>query len=355
MAAEACIAALLDEMARREASDLHLTADAASFLRVEGRLEARPAVPAAALAAWLRAQQLDAGELRKRRAGVDFALMHAGRRLRGNAYLVRGGIALTLRLLPARIPSLAEIGAPPGFCALAQARHGLILVTGRIGSGKTTSLAALLMEMMTRRGEAGLHVITLEDPVEYLYAARGSLVHQRELGREFLSFAEALRSALREDPDVLLVTELRDLEAVRAALAAAEAGLLVLSTLHARTAAEAVQRLADFFPAEERAAARAALAASMTAIVSQRLIAGAAGRQAVFEVLLRTPAICRMIHDGEERQIPSAMLSGRREGMTTFAAEGRRLYAAGRLTRQGYEELLGGGADGGLYLSGASP
>lgn len=349
---------LLDEMVRREASDLHLTSGAPSFLRVEGRFYALPEVSSEELAAWLDARGDVRTRLQEVRTGVDFALTHAGRRLRGNAYLVRGGMALTLRLLPARIPTLAEIGAPPGFCSLAQARHGLILVTGRVGSGKTTSLASLLMALTAAAADSerrGLHVITLEDPIEYLCEASGSLIHQRELGRDFLSFSEALRSALREDPDVLLVTELRDVAAVRAALAAAEAGMLVLSTLHARTAAEAVQRLADFFPAEERVAARAALAAAVTAIAAQRLVAGTSGRQAVFEVLLRTPAICRMIHDGEERQIPSAMLAGRREGMTTFAAEGRRLLQAGKLTRCGYEALMEEVRDGGIHLSGASP
>lgn len=349
---------LLDEMVRREASDLHLTAGAPSFLRVAGRLQPMSSVSSAELAAWLDARGDVCARLREARTGVDFAFTHAGRRLRGNAYLARGAVALTLRLLPARIPSLTEIGAPPGFCSLAQVRYGLILVTGRVGSGKTTSLASLLMALTAAAAASerrGLHVITLEDPIEYLCESAGSLIHQRELGRDFLSFSEALRSALREDPDVLLVTELRDVTAVRAALAAAEAGMLVLSTLHARTAAEAVQRLSDFFPAEERAAARAALAAAVTAIAAQRLVAGTAGRQAVFEVLLRTPAICRMIHDGEERQIPSAMLAGRREGMTTFAAEGRRLLQAGKLTRCGYEELMEGMQDGGVYLSGASP
>lgn len=345
--AEAAVASLLDALVAREASDLHLAAASPVFLRVAGDLlpvgalglgETR--VDSAALEAWLREQGVWE-RLWQERRGVDFAFSHRGRRLRANVYLASGRPQVAVRLLPDRIPTLEEIGAPMGLLGLARARHGLILVVGRVGAGKTTTLAALVQAMAA--GAAGLHVLTLEDPIEYWHAGQGrSLFHQRELGRDFLSFAEAIKSALREDPDVLLVAELREVAAIRAALAAAEAGLLVLATLHARTAAETPARLADFFPAEERAPVRAALAASLTGVVAQRLVRGQAGRRAVFEVLLPTPAIRRMIHDADDRQIPSAMLAGKSQGMTLFQQEGQRLLAAGLLTQEGYQELLEG-------------
>ena len=214
----------------------------------------------------------------------------------------------------------------------------MLLLCGRTGSGKSTTLAALLLAMARRRH---LHSISLEDPVEFLYHEDGSIFHQRELGRDFTAFDAAVRSALREDPDVLLISELRDRETIRAALAAAEAGTLVLSTIHARTAAEAPQRLADFFPAEEQGSVRAALAASLTAIASERLVRVQEGRRAVYELLLRTPAICHMIRTADDQQIASAMLSGARLGMTTFAQEGQRLLQAGVLTQQSVQELMG--------------
>lgn len=328
---------LLKEMIRREASDLHLTADASAFLRVDGKLEPQDCVTKAALDQWL-ADVLPraAGTGRSVGDGIDFSLTTDGRRLRGNAYRTEGTMAVALRLLPERIPTLCDIGAPPSVAALAQATQGAIFAVGRTGAGKSTTLAALLLALAEARKRAGtgLHCITLEDPIEFRYRAAGCLFHQREFGRDFSSFAAAIRDALREDPDVLLVSELRDRETIRAALAAAEAGTLVLSTLHARTAAEAPQRLSDFFPAGDRAGIRASLAASLTAVVAQRLVpAAAGGRHAVFEVLLRTPAICRMIHDGDDAQIASAMLAGARQGMTTFAQEGRRLMAQGVISR----------------------
>lgn len=334
---------LLKEMIRREASDLHLTADAPAFLRVDGKLEPQDCVTKAALARWLASVLPHVADVGHSIGdGIDFSLTTDGRRLRGNAYRTEGTMAVALRLLPERIPTLRDIGAPSSVAALAQATQGVIFAVGRTGAGKSTTLAALLMTLAESRTRAGtgLHCITLEDPIEFRYRAAGCLFHQRELGRDFSSFAAAIRDALREDPDVLLVSELRDRETIRAALAAAEAGTLVLSTLHARTAAEAPQRLSDFFPAGDRAGIRASLAASLTAVVAQRLVpAATGGRHAVFEVLLRTPAICRMIHDGDDAQIASAMLAGARQGMTTFAQEGRRLVAQGVISRDVFDRL----------------
>lgn len=327
----------LTQMIQQGSSDLHLTADAPAFFRTDGVLRPGERVSEQALADWLAEQP---GRLLERvrdaADGVDFSLLYEERRLRGHAYRTEGRLAVALRLLPARIPTLSDIGTPPSVGSLLQTTQGLLLATGRTGAGKSTTLAAFLMALAARWKQEGkgLHCITLEDPIEFLYRAEGSLFHQREFGRDFSSFAAAIRDALREDPDVLLVSELRDCETIRAALAAAEAGMLVFSTLHARTAAEAPQRLSDFFPAEERPGIRAALAASLTAVIAQRLVPVETGRRAVFEVLLRTPAVCRMIHDGEDAQLASAMLAGTRQGMTTFAQEGRRLVAQGVLPHE---------------------
>ena len=331
------VEALLGLLVEREGSDLHLTPDAPAFLRKDGELVPMGWLPAAALGAWLGGQAGLLRRLQQAKEDVDFSLSFAGRRLRGHAYLAGGREALAFRLLPEHIPTLEEIGAPEGLAKLSNACHGLVLLCGRTGAGKSTTLAALLLAMARRRH---LHCISLEDPVEFLYHEDGSIFHQRELGRDFSAFDAAVRSALREDPDVLLISELRDRETIRAALAAAEAGTLVLSTIHARTAAEAPQRLADFFPAGEQGPVRAALAAALTAIASERLVRVPSGRRAVYEVLLRTPAICHMIRTADDRQIASAVLSGARFGMTTFAQEGRRLLRAGLLTQSGAAELM---------------
>ena len=331
------VEALLGCMVECEASDLHLTPDAPAFLRKDGSLVPAAWLPAASIGAWLGQQAGLLRRLQRAKEDVDFSLSFAGRRLRGHAYLANGREALAFRLLPEHIPTFDEIGAPAGLVGLSKVHHGLILMTGRVGSGKSTTLAALLLALAEQRP---LHVVTLEDPVEFLYQKEGSIFHQRELGRDFTTFDAAIRSTLREDPDVLLVSELRDRETIRAALAAAEAGTLVLSTIHARTAAEAPQRLADFFPAEEQQPIRAALAASLTAIVAERLIRVREGRQAVYEVLLRTPAICHMIRAAEDPQIPNALRSGRQAGMTTFAQEGQRLLQSGVITQSGVQELM---------------
>lgn len=332
------VEALLGLLVELEGSDLHLTPDAPAFLRKDGELVPVGWLPAVSLGAWLGGQAGLLRRLQKAKEDVDFSLSFAGRRLRGHAYMAGGREALAFRLLPEHIPTLEEIGAPEGLAKLSKSCHGLLLLCGRTGSGKSTTLAALLLAMARKRH---LHCISLEDPVEFLYHEDGSIFHQREFGRDFTAFDVAVRSALREDPDVLLISELRDRETIRAALAAAEAGTLVLSTIHARTAAEAPQRLADFFPAEEQGSVRAALAASLTAIASERLVRVQEGRRAVYELLLRTPAICHMIRTAEDQQIASAMLSGARLGMTTFSQEGQRLLQAGVLTQAGVQELMG--------------
>ena len=311
----------------REASDVHLSAGQAPFLRLEGRLQRQELEPVTdEFLSGLLSELLPAGRPEEIQAGreVDFAWSFGGRRFRVNAFRQQAGPALAMRLVPERIPARAELGAPPLLARLLTAQAGLILLTGPTGSGKTTTLASFVAE---RARQNPCHIITLEDPVEYLHGTEsGSLINQRELGTDFSSFAAALRSALREDPDVLLVGELRDSETIRTALQAAETGHLVLATLHTRTAPEAVLRLESFFPAEEQAEIRAQLAAVLLAVVTQRLLPGAAGgRVCAAEVLAGVPAVRNLIRGGKVHQLPSVMTSGAAQGMQTMAQAVRRL------------------------------
>ena len=324
---------LLDAARAAGASDLHLSAGASPRLRIDGALQPLAgAAPmdadsvAAALAALMtpaQAHQLDAtGDL-------DFA-WQAGcgaARFRVNAFRQSRGLAAVLRRIPGTVPALAAIGAPPVLSRLARLEEGLVLVSGATGCGKSTTLAALLDAI---NGSREAHIVTLEDPIEFVHRSRASLVSQREVGRDTASFATALRAALREDPDVLLVGELRDLDTVRLALAAAETGHLVLATLHTRGAASAIDRLIGCFPPGERELARGSLAASLAAVVCQRLLPRAGGgRVAAHEVLVATPAVRNLIRESRLSQLESVMQTGQAWGMQTLAHGIERLIAAG--------------------------
>ena len=320
-----------------EASDIHVTAGQAAWLRRAGVLTRQGSVQPTEAVLWDVLVRLltDAQRqtLRQQRM-LDFSWAYDGRRFRGNAYFQQGVPALALRLLPARIPTLAEIGAPPALVSLVTAEQGLLLVTGKTGAGKTTTLAAFLDAVNHSRAA---HIITLEDPLEYLYQPEQCFISQREYGRDFLSFAEALRSALREAPDIILVGEIRDAETMRMALMAAETGVFVLGTLHAARASEAALRIAGFFPLVEQEMVRAQLAEVLTGIFAQRLVpAAAGGRVATLEVLLATPAVRSLIRQGKYAQLDSAMLG--RGGMQTGDMDLDRLYAAGEITRETREK-----------------
>lgn len=332
----------------REASDVHITAGQAVWLRVDGQLQPLDMRPDDA---WMRRaidllltaeQQTELGIRRE----LDFSWERQGRRFRGNAYIQQGHTALALRLLPGRIPTLEAIGAPAAMCRLVKARQGLVLVTGRVGSGKTTSLAALLDAMNHTRS---LHIITLEDPLEYIYEPDRCFISQRELGRDFLSFAQGLRSALREAPDVVLVGEIRDRDTMETAMMAAEADILVFGTLHASSAAEAPLRVEGFFPLAERDIVRSGLADVLAGIYAQRLIpAAAGGRTAITEVLLPLPAVRGLLRQGKYTQLPSVMLSHQREGMRTFAVAADELYAQRRITSEVRQRCRTDAGGGGL-------
>ena len=324
---------LWEEILRRaivaEASDLHLAAGQRVQMRCDGVLRAEAMIPSAAFMRALAAEMLSPAQ-QKELAGhrdVDFSWSYAGRRLRGNAYGAQDTPALALRLLPARIRSAAEIGMPAALLSLRTAREGLALVCGPTGSGKTTTLAALLDAVNHTRAA---HIVTLEDPIEYVFAPDRCFISQRALGRDFLSFPAAVRSALREDPDIVLVGEIRDRETMEAALSAAATGVLVLGTLHTRSAAQTALRVESMFPADVRDAVRAQFADTVTGIFAQRLLPRrGGGRAAVIEALCASPAVRSMIRQGHYGQLDSVMMSGAAQGMQTAAMAEDALRAQG--------------------------
>ena len=311
------------------ASDLHLSTGEVPLLRIDGALQRLPA-GAALSAAQVESmlQPLFSPALRRAWIGgadVDCAWEAPGLgRLRVHAYRHRRGPGAALRLVASTVRSLEDLGAPPVLGRWALQPRGLVLCTGPTGSGKSTLLAAMVRHRLALRAD---HVLTLEDPIEFIHEGQRGLITQREVGRQAEGFATALRSALRQDPDVILVGELRDPDSIRLALTAAETGHLVLGTLHASSAHQAVDRLVDAFPAQEKELARAMLAESLLGVVAQVLCrrrdgaadaAPAAGRIAALEILSATPAVRHLIREHKVAQLVSVMQSGHAHGMQTL-------------------------------------
>jgi twitching motility protein PilT len=310
---------LLKTTRERGGSDLHLAAGMEPRMRVHGALEpVGDAAPLAAdeLAALLREVVSEAQWQEFAAAGdLDFALPVPGvARFRANYLRQERGPSAIFRTIPETIASLEELGLPPVLGQLAQLRSGLVLVTGPTGSGKSTTLAAIIDRINRTRA---CHIVTIEEPVEFVHQNRRSVFSQREVGTDTDSFAGALRAAIREDADVVLVGEMRDLETIALALRAAEMGLLVFGTLHTNSAAKTIDRLIDVFPAEEQAQTRVSLAESLVAIVAQLLVpkADGKGRVAVNEILLRTSGLGNMIREGNLPMLSTLMQSGKSLGM----------------------------------------
>ena len=312
---------ILEEAVRLDASDVHLTVGQPPFFRVGGELfQAGAALTVKAVEDFL--DVLLSSRLRRELENhlvVDFSYIaeNLSRRFRVNVYYQRKVPALALRLIAKEIPTLDELGAPPALKNFFHAAQGLILVTGRTGSGKSTTLAAFLNELCKVRP---CHLLTLEDPIEFEYAAEGSFISQRELGQDFLNFAAAVRTAMREMPDVLLIGEIRDAETMHAALEASAAGVLVLATLHTRSAAETAMRVETMFPLVQRDAIRDLFADEFSAIISQQLVKTSSGRRCAAEVLIANPAARSLIRQGKYVQLPNVMMSGRAQGMQTMDA-----------------------------------
>lgn len=318
---------------KHNAGDLHLCSGHSPFWRCNGRLMPVDGVPAisndwleSVAIRWLNPAQHQ--ELAQQ-GQVDFSLtMAEGIRLRAHLFRQRYGLSLALRLIASHCPAMDALHLPAVARSLLQHREGLILIAGATGSGKSTTLAAMVDEMNKQQQR---HILTLEDPVEYLHCSVQSLIQQREKGVHFTCFGAGLRAALREDPDVILLGELRDTETIQLALTAAETGHLVLATLHTRGAAQSVERLIDVFPGNEKNLVRSQLAGSLQAVIAQRLVAAKTGRVALFEVLINCPAVANLIREGKTHQLPALLQTGSQLGMQTFEQSVQERQRAGLL------------------------
>ena len=323
-----CIS-LIQESRRLGASDLHMTVGGAPMVRLDGYLQQLVPTPvtAAQLAEFVALLPDYTRQLLERRGEVDCAWRWGNERYRINIYRQRDQYAMAVRLLNNVVPECEALGMPPALQAVTELSQGLVLIVGPTGSGKTTTLAALVQRINATRA---VHIVTLEDPIEYEYPAGQSLIHQREIGRDTTSFARGLRAALREDPDVILVGELRDSETMAIALTAAETGHLVLATLHTQDVTSSVNRIVDGLQQNQQLV-RSQLAESLAVVASQRLLARAdgQGRVAAYEVLVATDAVRHLIREGQVHQLQSYLQTGARNGMVTMEESVKSLRRTG--------------------------
>lgn len=321
---------LISSASERNASDVHLIAGLPPKCRVDGRITELYGEPLTetdceyygeSLAGWVAKQIGGMGQL-------DFAVTVSGRRLRVNLFRQQGRLSAALRLLQDRIPKLSDLGLPPAVNRFPQWNKGIVLVTGETGSGKSTTLAAILDEINATRP---LHIITLEDPVEYVYSPKRAIINQREIGVDVESYEDGLYASLREDPDVILIGEMRTPETIETALMAAETGHLVFSTLHTNSAVDSIDRMVGVFPENKQAQIRLQLSMTLKAVLSQQLVplASGHGRIAACELMMITPAIRTLIRDGKTPQMASFLLTGAKEGSVTMD------HSLAELTRQG--------------------
>jgi twitching motility protein PilT len=329
---------LLEELVRRDGSDLHLTVGQPPKLRVDGELRDSETWPSpltpkeTSLLAYslLTEKQKHAFEVEDE---LDFSFGVARlSRFRANVFRQRGAIALAIRQIPFEIRSFESLGIPPVVAGFAERLNGMVLVTGSTGSGKSTTLAALI-DKINRERRA--HILTIEDPIEFIHSHRMSMINQREVGSDTKTFPAALKYALRQDPDVVLIGEMRDSETISAAITMAETGHLVFATLHSNSAAESINRMIDVFPHEQQPQIRTQLAAVLEGVVTQQLLQKkGGGRVMACEVLVVTPAIRALIREDKTHQIYSSMQAGTKFGMQTMNQSLYAAYLNGVITKE---------------------
>ncbi len=323
------------------ATDLHLSAGGTPRVRIDGKLLPVTDAPVSSrdfLETILEELLSDADQAELQHARqLDFAFNWGSTaRFRANAFYQLDAPALALRLIPTDIPAPEQLGLPAVCGQLVNRPHGLVLVTGPTGSGKSTTLAAMIGWINQNRP---LHILTIEDPVEYVHPSKMALVNQREVGSDAVSFSEALKAALREDPDVILVGEMRDVETIALTLTLAETGHLVFATLHTNDASQTVDRVIDVFPADQQEQIRTQFSMSLAAVISQRLVPKiGGGRVAAYEVLLGTPAVSNLIREGKVRQLRNIISTSQRDGMMVLEQSLGNLVAQGVIS---VEEAVG--------------
>ncbi|WP_426516264.1 PilT/PilU family type 4a pilus ATPase [Diaminobutyricibacter sp. McL0618] len=332
------LVAALHEVVLQRASDLHMTVNAAPMVRVDGGLrpvgDATPWDRERVLSALMSIVSPQQREMFERELELDFAFtISANARFRVNFYQQRGAVGAAFRLIPTEIKQLKELGVPESVGNFSKLARGLVLVTGPTGSGKSTTLAAMIDLVNSTRSD---HIVTVEDPIEFMHTHKQSIVNQREVGADTHSFGAALKHVLRQDPDVILIGELRDLETISVALTAAETGHLVFATLHTQDAPQTIDRVIDVFPPHQQGQVRAQLAATLQGVVCQTLVkkASGQGRAVATEVLIMTPAIANLIREGKTYQIASMMQAGREQGMHTMDQHLADLVNNGKITHK---------------------
>lgn len=335
---------LLTWAVEEHASDLHLSADMPPMIRVDGEVRRlsdavlghreiyrliQSSMSDVQWQAWEQSHECD----------YSFAVEGLSR-FRVNAFMQSRGASAAFRVVPSRVKTLEELEAPSVFRSIAREPNGLVLVTGPTGSGKSTTLAAMVDDV-NRHQKA--HILTIEDPIEFLHTPMNCVVNQRELGEHTHSFGAALRSALREDPDVILVGEMRDLETIQLALTAAETGHLVFATLHTSSAPKTIDRIIDAFPSADKSMVRAMLSESLRAVICQTLLKKpGGGRLAAHEIMLATPPIRNLIREGKIAQMMSSIQTGSQHGMQTLEQSVQRLLMTGKITRDVAASVLSG-------------
>jgi twitching motility protein PilT len=329
---------LVREMMERNASDMHIRAGHPAMLRIHGDLEAsRYEQPLTPEQTRVIAYAMMSDRVRRRfeeRMEVDLSRSVPGvGRFRGNVYHQAGGINIALRVVPSKIPTIDELGLPPVVKKLAEQRRGLILVTGTTGCGKSTTLAAIIDQINNTRKS---HIITIEDPIEFLHTDKTSIISQRELGLDTLNYADALKNVVRQDPDVILLGEMRDQETMAAAITSAQTGHLVLSTIHTIDTVQTINRIVDMFPPHQQNQIRLQLADTLQGVISQRLLprGDTPGRVPAVEVLVATPLVRKAIEENDLAGMSNAVRQGQYYGMQTFNQALVKLYNEGKVRVQ---------------------